>query len=1043
MMRSVLLLASLWISSALNGEQSPQNDQSHSDISIDFAPVYATCDPTPNSDIHRNNGLYYIKPDANGPVIAAICSNGYTMIDPTFDLRLERLPSYLSSWDYSRMSLDMIMPNLDDTATFREWWLPSDEATKFRIADQCRACESSKATTPENADDVVYYTDSYNFCYTTFRDGNPCEQHINDEACNKCDDGIFADDSNAHSYWSRCNALQVSPDTPSLHPPDGRVNNPLLYRPAMSLTRHTCTCYQTSATEPPVRYMVPAAHLPLVTLAKQVAANDVRFTVDYISPLIQFDYDDNEDKQAALHPTDCSHNIHYLSQSDFLHGTYRIRECGEYILTQDIAVNFNAPSAAEESASDFSPNRITGDRLYWFPTAQQAEQEYGGLYNYTGAYSLGFFAAITVECDQVVINLNGFTLAMDRRFYVQQRFFSLIELAAKPFLPWQGASTWGLTGVYYASNVEIKGPGVIGRSSHHGIHGNLNTHVHIHDLRVRQFDVAGIACNGCSYVTIEDVVVGPQNKDIPTLGRYTHARAFIPRLMDLQRQYGEQEIQFYGRAKTTVSALCARMVQQMDMIYFNYIEGREYDEADGEWIAAQKVFKNPTGWMDGGSSYGVVINGGGAAVVGIGTRINGCNNIRVNNLEIFGVYNQAQEKIKFTVPEGTSRGILFDVTDWISVTDQIEDRSRSQYVGDVFTDIQFAVNRFVTSWYYRNSLYIGPEEEEYVFRGNLPENNYPFLTIFPAATEDRSDDAHMSGCGTDIQLHSSKGAIGLMVNGAQDSVFNNIYIHEVYNWADLGLDVCGEYDGPHLTTEDIDIQYGYTGTRAHGMVIDWTTGQYKDIQIEDVESWHGEANGLTIYKESYIDLQSLLIRNINAGTRLDAAKVDTLTLPNLVPRACAVDIHDRTVINYGESYIDLQSLLIRNINAGTRLDAAKVDTLTLPNLVPRACAVDIHDRTVINYVSGGEVDNIVFNNVVGFDTCDQFGPPMTNYMAKREYAKKQVIDLQLTNIICLVVVCVMIVCIFYALYRSIMCIKHANVMNMVAMSENTPLLKGI
>ena len=63
--------------------------------------------------------------------------------------------------------------------------------------------------------------------------------------------------------------------------------------------------------------------------------------------------------------------------------------------------------------------------------------------------------------------LNGFDFKMDKRFYLQQRFFSLIEMAIKPFLPWQGASTWGLTDVYYANNLEIKGPGTIGLSSHH------------------------------------------------------------------------------------------------------------------------------------------------------------------------------------------------------------------------------------------------------------------------------------------------------------------------------------------------------------------------------------------------------------------------------------------------------------------------------------------------------------------------------------------------------------------------------------------------
>ena len=181
------------------------------------------------------------------------------------------------------------------------------------------------------------------------------------------------------------------------------------------------------------------------------------------------------------------------------------------------------------------------------------------------------------------------------------------------------------------------------------------------------------------------------------------------------------------------------------------------------------------------------------------------------------MFLKAQEKIKFTVGAETSRGILFDVTDWIAIVDQIEDRSKTQYIGDVFTDVQFAANKFMESWYYRNSLYIDPIEEEFVFNGNTEENGYPFLTIFPYL----ADGETKGGCGTDIQLHSPKGAIGLMVNGAQDSVFNNIYIHDIYNWAELGMDVCGPYEELHLTQEDIDISYGYTANSPFFSFLQW------------------------------------------------------------------------------------------------------------------------------------------------------------------------------------------------------------------------------
>ena len=46
---------------------------------IEYVEIYSFCDPTPNSAIHRNNGLYYIKPTNDGPVIPVKCNNGHTI----------------------------------------------------------------------------------------------------------------------------------------------------------------------------------------------------------------------------------------------------------------------------------------------------------------------------------------------------------------------------------------------------------------------------------------------------------------------------------------------------------------------------------------------------------------------------------------------------------------------------------------------------------------------------------------------------------------------------------------------------------------------------------------------------------------------------------------------------------------------------------------------------------------------------------------------------------------------------------------------------
>ncbi len=116
--------------------------------------------------------------------------------------------------------------------------------------------------------------------------------------------------------------------------------------------------------------MVNKDEVPKVT-------NNVGISVDYIDPLIKFERNNNLKKISGS-------NIHYLSQSDFLSGTYRINECGEYIFTESIECNFNAPTQEEQLSLDFSPNTITGDRLYWYPIVEQSENDYPGLYTFEG-----------------------------------------------------------------------------------------------------------------------------------------------------------------------------------------------------------------------------------------------------------------------------------------------------------------------------------------------------------------------------------------------------------------------------------------------------------------------------------------------------------------------------------------------------------------------------------------------------------------------------------------------------------------------------------
>lgn len=128
----------------------------------------------------------------------------------------------------------------------------------------------------------------------------------------------------------------------------------------------------------------------------------------------------------------CIHDIYYLKQSDFNDGTYRITQTGTYIIEEDIIFEFNSPST-----SDFDNLDTYNNNNDWWPTSDQTNM-YPGAGNLRNSYSMGFFAGITIETSNVILDLDGYELKMSKLFYYQQAFFALICLTSQPFLPTQG-----------------------------------------------------------------------------------------------------------------------------------------------------------------------------------------------------------------------------------------------------------------------------------------------------------------------------------------------------------------------------------------------------------------------------------------------------------------------------------------------------------------------------------------------------------------------------------------------------------------------------
>lgn len=220
-----------------------------------------------------------------------------------------------------------------------------------------------------------------------------------------------------------------------------------------------------------------------------------------------------------------------LTGNDFRHGTYVIDQPGRYALGEDISFNPNSPSVltdaiaagtppqtlgltapldAYQAGHPLPPQFITGGVEHFIPGGP-ADARYD-----PAAFGVGFFAAIAVTADDVVLDLAGHTIEQSAEHALLQRFFAVVELADQPFLPAQGPSDFG-DGIAPANNVTIEN-GTVGRSSHHGIHGNGNRGVTIRNVDFVDYEVGAVALNGVQELTVQHVTA-TNRKDVPVSAR--------------------------------------------------------------------------------------------------------------------------------------------------------------------------------------------------------------------------------------------------------------------------------------------------------------------------------------------------------------------------------------------------------------------------------------------------------------------------------------------------------------------------------------------
>ena len=539
-----------------------------------------------------------------------------------------------------------------------------------------------------------------------------------------------------------------------------------------------------------------------------------------------------------------------LKQEDFLTGTYVIKQPGTYKLTENIEFNPNSNSFLNSEHKDAIALRNANNLslpLSPYYTSDILPSQFA-TYN-PRAFGLGFFAAIVIQANDVIIDLNGFEIKQSEEHALQQRFFSVFELADQPFIPSQGPHSFG-NELIPAKNCYIKN-GTIGRSSHHGIHGNNNVNILLQNITFKNYEVAACSLNQVDGLYCCNVTATNRH-DIPVLGIWSSARFIRPYINHLLNTNwtgtiaGKNIITIHSELKTAIENTFNQVLSN------TWTNSNEY-----------KLFGNSSGFIDG-NSYAFLTNTGGVAVLGFPTsRLTASKNIYFNNVsvknsfasinEIPALRNSEFEHIKDPV------GSVFQTHNKDTDGNFLTINSNNTYKGNVVSNAQLAVAKAIT--------------ENYDFKYLSTTRNSIDTNIIDWA-DGKSVWNFNFLCNGDSMFHVNKGVVIFKLDASENIYLTNCHCENIKNIGKLGSTLCNDdkdYKNKVGTSHPNATYNGYGGANTRGFSFYTSKNVFvENSSCKNINSSYGLTYGFDIHQFSKDILLSYCeIIGINAGTKAD------------------------------------------------------------------------------------------------------------------------------------------------------------------------------
>lgn len=613
-----------------------------------------------------------------------------------------------------------------------------------------------------------------------------------------------------------------------------------------------------------------------------------------------------------------------LRQSDFDAGAVYITRPGVYRLAENVRFFPTAlrPSVQRASASSIGPQLAAAD-LDAFVARHDPELAPAirmGL-------GLGFFAAIVVAADDVVLDLNKFTIEQDAAYALLQRFFAVVELASAPFIPMQGPFDASATPNFRTCRRVKVLNGVIGLSSHHGIHGNLCQDVLIDGVTFRGYEVAPIAINGGKRVVIQNVVCEGHRTDVPVAATYSNARfirpyvAALPESATLGALSRAQilhalddviDIAYYGVTTGAAAWWRASEVARLDgaeTVVATLPTGLAVTRAAAR--AAFELFHLPEGLIDG-NAYGILSNSRGVAVGGFPDtlpsdaamqfyiRDSSLRNVAGFVHEVPALRTTANKPAIDAVGAVVQTRITYRLTgarlccDWEDGVAGVDPKLLTRYNGNALSNAQLLVTKYKADGALRAA---GLDARRATADAAFLQWVEAWLSGVDAPAPFQSN-YYMNA---DVMFHVQKGVIALKLDATLGVGVENVVIDNVRNVGGIGGDLEGDYTHPSAVNAagaNVVLE-GYQGADARGATFTSSLDVHvRNLKIDNIVSASGDAIGVDVMKRSrgiylhHVDVGALSAAAERKVEDYDALWAPRTNNPTTIPRAIAIHVDD-------------------------------------------------------------------------------------------------------------------------------------------------------